>query len=111
MPSFADALRAHGCANFEIEVIENSDITSRMSSPMLWLSSSNGMPRNNDDYRVLCRGTRRTYVESQGGREALSDQRCSTTMDMELDINSASQNLYHKDSRREPVETEDGITE
>jgi pimeloyl-ACP methyl ester carboxylesterase len=24
MPSFADALRAHGCANVEIEVIENS---------------------------------------------------------------------------------------
>jgi pimeloyl-ACP methyl ester carboxylesterase len=24
MPSFADALRAHGCANVEIEVIDNS---------------------------------------------------------------------------------------
>jgi pimeloyl-ACP methyl ester carboxylesterase len=24
MPSFADALRAHGCANVKIEVIENS---------------------------------------------------------------------------------------
>jgi pimeloyl-ACP methyl ester carboxylesterase len=24
MPRFADALRAHGCANVEIEVIENS---------------------------------------------------------------------------------------
>jgi pimeloyl-ACP methyl ester carboxylesterase len=25
MPSFADALRTHGCTNVEIEVIENSE--------------------------------------------------------------------------------------
>ena len=64
IPSFADALRAHGCANVEIEVIENTYITSRTSSPMLWLNSSNAMPRYNDDYTVLCGGTRRTHVES-----------------------------------------------
>jgi pimeloyl-ACP methyl ester carboxylesterase len=28
-------------------------ISSRMSGPMLWLNSSNGMPRYNDDYRML----------------------------------------------------------
>jgi hypothetical protein len=31
-------------------------------------------------------------------------------MDLELDINSASQNLHHKDSRREPVETRDSYS-
>jgi hypothetical protein len=92
----ADALRAHGCASVEIEVIENSvhyvadeqpDAVAqlieqqqlsfisnnfKMSSPMLWLNSSNGMPRYNDDYRLLCGGTRRTYVESQGGKGSVS---------------------------------------
>ena len=28
-------------------------ISSPMSSPMLWLNSSNGMPRYNDDYRMF----------------------------------------------------------
>jgi hypothetical protein len=39
---------------------------------MLWLNSSNGMPRYNDDYRVLCGGTRRTHVESRGGKGSVS---------------------------------------
>jgi hypothetical protein len=74
---------------------------------MLWLNSSNGMPRYNDDYTVLYRGIRRTYVESQGWKGSVSHQRCSAIMDLELDIRSASQNLHHKDSRREPDETRD----
>jgi hypothetical protein len=75
---------------------------------MLWLNSSNGMPRYNDDYSVLCGGTRRTYVESQGGKGSVSR---STVLDdkkdLELDISSTSQNQHHKDSRREPDETKD----
>ena len=74
---------------------------------MLWLNSSNAMPRYNDDYTVLCGGTRRTYVESQRGKGSVSPSRCSTIMDLELDINWASQKLHGKDSRREPDETRD----
>ena len=75
---------------------------------MLWLNSSNAMPRHNDDYSLLCGGTRRTYVESQGGKGSVSR---STVLDdkknLELDISSASQDLHHKDSMREPDETRD----
>jgi hypothetical protein len=39
---------------------------------MLWLNSSNGMPRYNNDYSVLCGGARRTYVGSQGGKGRFS---------------------------------------
>ena len=82
-------------------------ITSRMSSPMLWLNSSNGMPRYNDDYSVLCGGTRRTYVESQGGKGSVSRSTVLDDQDLELDISSTSQNQHHRDSRREPDETKD----
>ena len=75
---------------------------------MLWLNSSNGMPRYNDDCSVLCGGTLRTYVESLGGKEASADQRCSTIMDWSQILILASQDLHHKDSRREPDETRDG---
>src|ERR1700733_1823330 len=80
-----------GAQTLRSKLSRTASITSRMSSPMLWLNSSNGMPRYNDDYRVLCGGTRRTYVESLGGKG--SDGR-STVLD----------------SRREPVETRDSYS-
>jgi hypothetical protein len=74
---------------------------------MLWLNSSNGMPRYNDDYRMLWDAHEELTYSRREGKEASAEQRCSTIMDLELDISSASQNLHHKDSRREPDETRD----
>jgi hypothetical protein len=64
---------------------------------MLWLNSSNGMPLYNGEYRVLSRRHKKS-LRRVAGREmkASADQRCSTIMDLELDINSASQNLHHR---------------
>jgi hypothetical protein len=74
---------------------------------MLWLNSSNGMHRYNDDYRMLWEAHEELTSSRREGKEAFADQRCSTIMDLELDINSASQNLDDKDSRKGPDETRD----
>jgi hypothetical protein len=74
---------------------------------MLWLNSSNGMPRYNDDYRMLWEAHEELTHSRREGMEASAEQRRSTIMDLELDITSASQNLHIKDFRREPDETRD----
>jgi hypothetical protein len=74
---------------------------------MLWLNSSNGMPGYNDEYRMLWETHEELTSSRREGKEASADERCSTIMDFELDIDSASQNRHHKDSRREPDETRD----
>src|SRR5271170_3671534 len=84
-------------------------ITSRMSSPMLWLNSSNGMPRYNGDYRMLWEAHEELTYSRREGKEASAEQQCQTIVDFELDIDSASQNLHHKGSRREPDETRDSF--
>jgi hypothetical protein len=74
---------------------------------MLWLNSSNGMPRYSNDYKMLREAHEELTYRRREGKEASAGLRCSTIMDLELDISSASQNLQHKDSRREPDETRD----
>jgi hypothetical protein len=60
----------------------------RNSMP-LWLNSSNGMPRYNDDCRIS-RGAHEELTSSRReGNEAFADQRCSTIVDLELDLDSA----------------------
>jgi hypothetical protein len=77
------------------------------NSKSLWLNSSNGMPRYNDDYRIS-RGAHEelTSIRKEGNEVV----RRSTVLDdheLELDIDSAWQNLEDKDSRRELDETRD----
>jgi hypothetical protein len=47
---------------------------------MLWLNSSNAMPRYNDDYRVLWEAHKELVYSRREGKEASTDQCVSRSL-------------------------------
>jgi hypothetical protein len=66
------------------------------------------MPLYNDGYRILEVADEEFMSSRRERNEAFVDQLCSTIMDCEKDINSVSQKLNDKDSKRELDETRSG---
>ena len=52
----------------------------------LWLNSSTAMPRYNDDYRISRGAHEELTLSRREGNEVFVDRRCSTIVDLELDI-------------------------